>query len=341
MHPSRNESSASSSQKCSKADLLAKQSPSFGGLPPEVRDMIWVLAMPEPQVLRMSVPKLHVGHENFTEDVGESLYAFHKSIYSTSSPCIPLILHINHESRAVGLKYLRLNFPNAEAGPLPQSCRAPGSTFWSPDVDTIYLPTYSLPENEPVEATGDLRVNSSVHVWWDHSFTGHSFHHSALEDMQHLALPWSTKIAGGFGVRHDIWHQRFLGWGGDWMAPWLYGFPSLKSVTFIYEPRLGWYRHGKILLRDVSDDQLEMGGCPDCELPLAHMIGKSPTDLKKVIAARLEQEFHDRKAPDVEMKNVVYGERRTSPFCIRRRIARSERYDTPSRTAFALRALGL
>ncbi|KAI9050644.1 hypothetical protein LZ554_005801 [Drepanopeziza brunnea f. sp. 'monogermtubi'] len=165
MHPSRNESSTSSSQKRSNADLLARQSPSFGGLPPEVRNMIWVLAMPEPQVLRMSVPKIHVGHENSTDDEnGKPLRdpRIHMQHLLALHP--PLIPHINHESRAVGLKCLRLNFPNAEAGPLPQSCRAPGSTFWSPDVDTIYLPTYGLPGNEPVETKlfASIKAESSL-----------------------------------------------------------------------------------------------------------------------------------------------------------------------------------
>ncbi|KAI6708305.1 hypothetical protein PZA11_007043 [Diplocarpon coronariae] len=287
-------------QQISELTLTPSPGVNFCSLPTEIRLMIWKLAIPGPRVLRMCIPR----------DKSRVPWT-----YSTSSPAIPSILHVNLESRIVGLSLFTLNFPLKQRQCRPPPYRPALSTYWNPARDTLYLPDFHAPEDADVAAdvARDAVEGSDAGLPADDSLLGRRFHHHNLMAMQHLALPWKTKVASGFDFRTGS--DRC---GGEWMPRWLFGFPSLKSVTFVVEPSSRGYRPGEIVLYEPGDARVRREySC--CALAWsADRVSFKPGELAALIACRLRL-YTQGEIPNIHMKLLGHREtRKTLPFCVTR-----------------------
>ncbi|KAK2629510.1 hypothetical protein QTJ16_000330 [Diplocarpon rosae] len=290
-------------QVTSKPKIRPSPCVNFSSLPAEIRLVVWKLAIPEPRILRMCIPR----------DKARVPWT-----YSTSSPSIPIILHINQESRTVGLSLFTLNFPFKRKQCRPPPFRPALSTYWNPTRDTLYLPDFHVPEGIAVDVAWDAVDNSDACLPNDDSLIGGKFHHHNLMAMQHLALPWNTKVANGFDARSDPESSTGHQCGGEWMPRWLLGFPSLRSVTFLLEPSSLCYRPGGIELYEPKDARELHEYDRDMPVWFADSVPFTLDDLAVLIEWKLKV-FTQNQIPNIQIKVPRHGKtRKTVPFCVTR-----------------------
>ncbi|KAH6677580.1 hypothetical protein B0J14DRAFT_507225 [Halenospora varia] len=163
-------------------------------LPPELRDMIWRLAMPDPRIIQLI----------FREKSDGSLEA-----RDTGPPLIPILLHIYHNFRSFARAIYTLGFGN---GPCPFF-----KDRWNPATDTILLPTsiYTL----------------GVRHWYaDYTLLTYDSNRAKLlaalktSVIQHLALPIWSPFLDAFALHASFRIPGAASWGAEWLS----SFPSLK-----------------------------------------------------------------------------------------------------------------
>lgn len=290
----------------SEASDHPKAATNFSGLPFEIRTEIYSLAIPLSRVLRMRL--------NRSPELG--IYA-----ESTSHPCIPTILHINRESRAVGLKIFKLSFgasPTQAADGSVLKERELFRSYWNPAIDTLYLPFLNPLESHPIQATMDhITPTPRYSNNWgdvDACLVGSGIYHKhrILSHVRHLALPDNHKTKTGFRppLPHDaiIDSEKFT--LGN-LPAWIHGFEKLESLTLLRDPFPGWYRSGEILLYEPDDDNED----EYCRRALKYL---RETEGWVQEALEVFAKGKDWEAPSVEL--LIMGNRKTRKppaFCIK------------------------
>jgi hypothetical protein len=143
------------------------ESASFSLLPAEIRLQIWRAAIPKGRFIWVEI-----------RNIGN--FAAGPFTVGTLSPtCIPTILHINHESRCVGLSIFHLSLK-----PTKDDKDINSIGYWKPSADTIFL-SNAMPVTHNHRPLGWI-YNSTLGEIKD------------LCHMKHLALPWNINISTGF-----------------------------------------------------------------------------------------------------------------------------------------------
>jgi hypothetical protein len=171
------------------------ESASFPLLPTEIRLQIWRAAIPEGRFIWAEIRNIdHFPTGPFT-------------VGTLSPTCIPTILHINHESRCVGLSIFHLSLK-----PTKDDKDINSIGYWNPSADTIFLSnTYPVTRNHRPEG-------------WTYSSTLGEIRD--LCHVKHLALPWNIDISTGLQFKIPGLTER------PWMPRWLTS-EVLESVTFV------------------------------------------------------------------------------------------------------------
>jgi hypothetical protein len=273
----------------------------FSSLPTELRLQIWLMAIPPSTIHRVG---LHLSP--FTRGSNQE-YA-----YTISSPRIPVVLHICHESRTVGLKLFSLGF--SSKSPLKSLFDKYPKTYWNPKTDALYLPTVQPPPEHDIRQTFDFGQgcdNYNLPPHRDDSSLGYTSLHSLLSRVQHLALPWNDRTASTLSVSHS------------WLPVWLSKFESLKSVCFLIDHFPQWYRAGEIVVWDPEETEIDRAlrfkfvGDED---------GVTIEDLRGEIEKRIRETAQKNseiapgwEIPEVELLVMGHRKRRTAGgFCIKR-----------------------
>jgi hypothetical protein len=171
------------------------ESASFPLLPTEIRLQIWRNAIPEGRFIWVETSS--------SVDVNYSTGEF--TIGTLSPTYIPTVLHINHESRCLGLSIFHLSLKLNKDDKCTNSIG-----YWNPSADTIFLSnTDSVtqlyrPENEKY-TLGEIMD---------------------LCHAKHLALPWNVDISAELQFKMPGLTER------PWMPRWLTS-EALESVTFV------------------------------------------------------------------------------------------------------------
>jgi hypothetical protein len=262
--------------------------PTFPTLPTELRLQIWSLTVPPPRIIRIALP---LGRKP------ADYYAY--SLSPPLSPFIPAILHINHESRTVGLSIFRLGFSTSTLNHCPSKSHKRYWTYWNPRIDTLYLPSWNPPTRHDPRQDHDFPAQSFDPVYPEvpnDTFFASTLHHTLLSLVQHLALPWDFRTATSLALRPISADDPSLldsSTEGAWLPCWLKGFTSLKSVTFLIDDLPQAYRAGEIALEEPEMKTMETysecfrsrrrrGAMPFLALP---------SDIERVVLWRLEEEW--------------------------------------------------
>jgi hypothetical protein len=148
----------------------------FPELPKELRFKIWKLATKEPRIVEICQfssyqepsPTPIEGHIPEEEDDEENEYLGRKNPNPFYSPAaLPVILHVNRESRMIALEHYQLSFANAGN---------PATIYWNPTVDTLYFPIWCWSYNlTNFERATTKEVRDSIQrlaidnlVWYAH-----------------------------------------------------------------------------------------------------------------------------------------------------------------------------
>jgi hypothetical protein len=132
---------------------------------------------------------------------------------------IPVIFHVNHESRQIALQIFQLGFIND----------ASGGHYWNPQKDTLNI------GDSPIGTATDSTRFSKFLSWPTLYFQG-------LRSVRHLAVGWYV---------HD--DASLLSWRGEepWSVLFLTQFPVLESVTYLL------HHYGPSGTRDKDEDLSE------------------------------------------------------------------------------------
>jgi hypothetical protein len=275
----------------------------FPDLPFEIRTAIYSLAIPLSRVLRIRLVHPETG----------PVYA-----QSISPPCIPTILHINRESRAVGLKIFRRSFgPSAPTTKSSILERDMLCSYWNPAIDTLFLPVQNPSLQQPIQVTSDedlyqRNFYEEEYEDLDVSLIGDSIYHDQhiLSYVRHLALPENMKVRMGFSTESQRETFEF-GQRVD-LSAWLSRFEHLQSLTILSDPFPGWYRSGEIVLYELLEEQ-DPDRCTGVALPRLRMTERSIEEALEEYATGREW-----KAPSVEL--LIMGHRKTRKvpaFCVK------------------------
>lgn len=278
----------------------------FSDLPFEIRTDIYSLAIPLSRVLRM---RLNKGHKpgGYAESI--------------SHPCVPTILHINRESRAVGLKIFRLSFGAFSAQAADGSAlreRDIFRSYWNPAIDTLYLPFLNPLKGDPIQITKDHvnlnpGYNTDAGEDTDACLVGSDIYHKhrILSHVRHLALPNNRKTRVGFGPSHALGEMYTGGFPEGNLRSWIRKFENLESLTLLQDPFPGWYRSGEILLYEPDEE----GEDQYCKRAV-QLLRETESEVEKALEAFAKGK--DWEPPSVEV--LIMGNRKTRKppaFCIR------------------------
>jgi hypothetical protein len=102
----------------------------FPKLPKELRIKVWELAAREPRIVEVCQLQ---DAKYITHSTQEDNYETTNSAPFYSPTAIPVILHINKESRIIALENYLLSFPNGAE---------PAQIYYNPTVDILYFPAW-------------------------------------------------------------------------------------------------------------------------------------------------------------------------------------------------------
>lgn len=279
------------------ATKFVKQTKHFSELPTEIRLQIWQLAIPKSRVLRIasSSDRSHL-----------------KRIYPMQPLPIPTILHVNRESRSVGLDIFRLGF-----GPDGSPCNPEDNDYWNPSADTLYLPSFQPPRDWDVRQSREFMEPIHDPNFWasrDDSHIGSTELHIRLAALRHLALPWNYKVIHGLGLKKLHFSKNYVAW----LPRWLFGFNELRSVSFLIDHWPKWYRTGEIVLYEPEETVMDQGQKTETR---ATAFRATPSEvegrIEKIMDMFREQEEPEWDVPSIEI--LVMGHRKTkkrSGFCL-------------------------
>jgi hypothetical protein len=181
----------------------------FRLLPTEIRHQIWRLAIPSSRTfyLRNHPKKREI------ETYGNERNPWFDTIR------IPIILHVNHESRQIALQIFHLGFNN----------NVSDRHYWNPQKDTLNI------QDLQISQITDSTKFSTFLPW-------PTLHFQGLRSVRHLAVGWY--------VYDDA---SLLSWRGEepWSAVFLAQFPVLESVAYIL------HLFGTSVTRDKDEDLSE------------------------------------------------------------------------------------
>lgn len=274
---------------------------SFPLFPTEIRLQIWRAAIPKGRFIW--VETRNAG--NFSTD---------SSTIGTRSPiCIPTILHINHESRSVGLSIFNLSLK-----PTKDDKDINSIGYWNPDADTIFLSnTY-------------LNLNRGRPENWIYNSTLGEI--KELCHVKHLALLWYIGVSAGLRFNVTSLTQR------PWIPRWL-TCEALESVTFVVPFNFTIWK-SKEIERNPALNESEKGWCKimmktpsqatSYSIPTHEWIQSSHLTIaeKKAEIERIFEEFRERdeldgltwKVPLVDVQGIAHDmeeiRRGRKDFCI-------------------------
>jgi hypothetical protein len=282
------EGSDSSTLTYSESDASSNPKVSFSTLPTELRLQIYGLTVPPPRVIRIALP---LGRKP------ADYYAY--SLSPPLIPFIPIILHINHESRLIGLSIFRLGFSTTSNTTTPSQAHKRYWTYWNPSIDTLYLPSWNPPTHHDPRQDHDFQAQAfdpAYPVVPNDTFFASTLHHALLSRVQHLALPWDFRTATSLALRPTSDDDPSLldsSVKGAWLPSWLKGFPSLKSVTFIIDETPQNYRAGETVLEEPEAKTMETYSetFRSRRKRGANGFLALPSDIERVVLWRLEEEW--------------------------------------------------
>jgi len=157
--------------------------------------------------------------------------------------------------------------------------------------------SFNFQEGFPDPHLDELRDDSGI---------GSESQHVYLARVQHLALPFNSKVLNGinFGER-----------SGSWLPKWLSGFPDLRTVSLLMDHFPQWYRAGGIELYEPTDVPINNPGS------IIDLAFNTPSSIERKIALKLE-EFKFESDPDWNppiIRIMVIGNGNTkqqSGFCL-------------------------
>jgi hypothetical protein len=251
---------------------LANQATNFSDLPFEIRTKIYRLAIPPSRVLRIRLTVIPGSRSALAQSI--------------SPPCVPVILHINRESRAEGLRIFKLAFGTDPDGSHPRAgLDGPGGaregdsrtqyrsvfcppsssgperfrSYWNPERDTLYLPLFNPGEEHPVQRTRTFFRGWDRATYDFDSGDDESDRESndasiyklevqqTLSHVRHLALPLNQDTRRIIFPSYPPIIPR-----AD-ISSWFMRFPHLRSLTLLVDHFPGWYRAGEIVLYEPND----------------------------------------------------------------------------------------
>lgn len=181
----------------------------FSDLPLEIRIEIYKLAIPLSRVIRLQLTKYSATGNKSCKYVEDPKRHFE----SLSPPCIPTILHINRESRAIGLKI----FKNTFGAPLSDRKDSKGEyaekrgTYWNPKIDTLYLPHENPLPRHLARDADDLNYMHQTDLDDEEEYPPRELDEDVckigsdlyeeqelLQNVRHIALPVNYKTRLGF-----------------------------------------------------------------------------------------------------------------------------------------------
>lgn len=172
---------------------------------------------------------------------------------SLSPPCVPTILHINHESRTIGLSIFRNTFGDVEHG---VSDVAEKRTYWNPAIDTLYLPDYNPPSRVRRDMYDSLESDdedSDPDMEGEDCKVGNDIYrrHNILPYVRHIALSVVRTTARVFDPDNEERNRN----PEEGLVKWLEkSFPELESVTMLIDPYPEYFPGVEILLHELEGE---------------------------------------------------------------------------------------